>query len=66
MEKKIKRKQENEKCNVKNDWKKLMTIFFPFHFHFSTKMEIFTGKRLRSRREKIEKSDFTPGKNREK
>ena len=37
-------------------------------FSGSTKMEIeiFTGKRLTSRRENIEKSDFTLGKNRKK
>ena len=48
---------------------KIMIFCFVFAFHFqetsetfsgSNKLEIFTGKRLKSRREKNRESDFAP------
>ena len=80
--KKIGRKEKNEKCKVKNDWKKLRTFLFLFCFFFllftfrkpvksfrglpKWKFSLPGGKRLKSCLERIEKSDFTTGKYREK
>ena len=52
-------KKENGKCQGKKDWKKLRA-FFAETFSGFTKMEISSGKRLKSRWEKIRKSGFAP------
>ena len=63
-------KEENQKYKGKKDGEKaffFFFFFFAFHFHWnhwnffgSTKMEISTGKKLKSHRENIGKNDFAP------
>ena len=57
--KKEKGKDESEKCKWKKELKKLSQEMTQT-FKGSTKMEISTWKRLKSRREKIGKSNFAP------